>query len=241
MGSLRFGGIRFVVYSNDHLPRHIHAFLGGTEVIIDLHEDGDVDWHNAEMPSGPAEQVVQLYEGRLRQRQITSRSWLRCGRGFMAKHKVLTTDGAIDRARLAARELSAEPRVQAAHYYARLDLIALELREGRRVFVPREDVEGLAGANKRQVAEIEVLGSGTGLHWPALDLDLYVPALLNGVLGSRKWLQAIGSKGGSAATAAKVQAARTNGALGGRPRKTAGPQRSSRAASGRLAKGQRSA
>lgn len=43
MGSLSFGGIRFAVYSNDHLPRHVHGFLGGTEAIVDLLDDGRVD------------------------------------------------------------------------------------------------------------------------------------------------------------------------------------------------------
>jgi hypothetical protein len=40
--SLRFGGIRFVAYSNDHPPRHVHGFCGGTEAIIDLRADGNV-------------------------------------------------------------------------------------------------------------------------------------------------------------------------------------------------------
>lgn len=39
---LRLDGIRFVVYSNDHPPRHVHGFLGETEVILDLRADGDV-------------------------------------------------------------------------------------------------------------------------------------------------------------------------------------------------------
>lgn len=42
MGSLRFGGIQFVLYSNDHPPRHVHGFLDGTEVIVDLRMDGNV-------------------------------------------------------------------------------------------------------------------------------------------------------------------------------------------------------
>ncbi|MHB1795100.1 MAG: hypothetical protein ACYCPO_09040 [Acidobacteriaceae bacterium] len=42
MGSIRFDGIRFVVCSNDHFPRHIHGFLGETEVIADLRPDDNV-------------------------------------------------------------------------------------------------------------------------------------------------------------------------------------------------------
>jgi hypothetical protein len=42
VGSLRFDGIQFVVYSNEHLPRHVHGFLSETEVIVDLLADGNV-------------------------------------------------------------------------------------------------------------------------------------------------------------------------------------------------------
>jgi hypothetical protein len=41
-GSLRFGGVLFVVYSNDHLPRHVHGFAGETDAIVDLRLDGTV-------------------------------------------------------------------------------------------------------------------------------------------------------------------------------------------------------
>ena len=42
MGSRRFGGVRFVVYTNDHHPAHIHAFCDGGEVIVELLADGNV-------------------------------------------------------------------------------------------------------------------------------------------------------------------------------------------------------
>src|ERR1035438_5054054 len=42
MGSLTFDGIRFVVYSNDHPPRHVHGFLSEAEAVVDLRADGNV-------------------------------------------------------------------------------------------------------------------------------------------------------------------------------------------------------
>lgn len=42
MSSIRFGGILFVVYPNDHEPRHVHGFLQETEVIVDLLYNGNV-------------------------------------------------------------------------------------------------------------------------------------------------------------------------------------------------------
>jgi Domain of unknown function (DUF4160) len=42
VGSLLFDGVRFVVYSNDHPPRHVHGFYAESEAIVDLLEDGNV-------------------------------------------------------------------------------------------------------------------------------------------------------------------------------------------------------
>jgi hypothetical protein len=46
MPSLRSGNARFVAYPQDHEPRHIHGFLGETEVVVDLKEDGTVELAN---------------------------------------------------------------------------------------------------------------------------------------------------------------------------------------------------
>jgi hypothetical protein len=42
VASLKFGAVRFVIYSNDHPPRHVHGFSGETEAVIDLREDGTI-------------------------------------------------------------------------------------------------------------------------------------------------------------------------------------------------------
>jgi hypothetical protein len=52
--SLRFGGVRFVAYSNDHPPRHVHGFCGGIEAIIDLRADGAVSLADREDVIRPA-------------------------------------------------------------------------------------------------------------------------------------------------------------------------------------------
>jgi hypothetical protein len=46
MGSIRFDGIRFVVYTMDHEPRHIHGFYAEVEVIVDHLSDGNVSLAN---------------------------------------------------------------------------------------------------------------------------------------------------------------------------------------------------
>ena len=59
---------------------------------------------------------------------------------------------------------------------------------------------------------------------PASTPDIYIPALLQGVLGSKSWMAArLGAAGGRVRGGAKAAASRDNGRRGGRPRKvTAG-------------------
>jgi hypothetical protein len=42
VGSRQFGAVKFVVYSNDPRPRHVHGFADETEAIVDLLASGDV-------------------------------------------------------------------------------------------------------------------------------------------------------------------------------------------------------
>ncbi len=138
----------------------------------------------------------------------------------MAKHKVITTKPEIDRAMEQARSLSDEPRVVKVEYRPGpgLDLFILKLSDGRRHLIPREDLQGLRSATREQIGQVEILGNGTGLHWPALNLDHYVPSLLQRIYGNRARMSEIGRTGGAARSVAKKRAARTNGTKGGRPR-----------------------
>ena len=75
-----------------------------------------------------------------------------------------------------------------------------------------EDAQGLEHAKAADLAEIELSPSGFGIHFPRLNADFYVPALLEGFLGSRKWMAArMGEAGGKSRSKAKKAAARANG------------------------------
>jgi hypothetical protein len=87
------------------------------------------------------------------------------------------------------------------------------------MFAP-EAAEGLEKATPAQLEPIEISPSGFGIHFPKLDADLYLPALLEGFLGSRKWMASrMGATGGRSRSVAKRSAAKKNGRLGGRPKK----------------------
>ena len=115
-----------------------------------------------------------------------------------------------------------QPRATSARFDRRGARIVVGLSNGLDVGVPVNLAQGLAGAKATDLADIEISPTGLGLHWPRLDADLYLPALMEGMFGTRRWMaQRLGKSGGSSTSQAKRKAARVNGKLGGRPRKTA--------------------
>jgi hypothetical protein len=113
----------------------------------------------------------------------------------------------------------ADRRAVRAEYEAVGDRVAVYLSDGVIVSIPREYLQGLHGATRAQLSDINVVGRGTGLHWPELDADHYVPGLLNQVFGTKRWMSELGRLGGLSRSEAKARASRANGAKGGRPRK----------------------
>jgi hypothetical protein len=98
--------------------------------------------------------------------------------------------------------------------------IVIELSSGLAVSFRPQDAQGLESATASDLAKIEITPSGLGIRFPQLDADIYLPALLEGFLGSRRWMAAANGRiGGSASSDAKAAAAKANGTLGGRPRK----------------------
>ncbi len=129
----------------------------------------------------------------------------------------------FERGNLRAKDLETRiPRAVSAHYDRETGRIVIHLSSKLIVSFSPADVEGLEGARPSQLKEIEISPSGFGIHFPALDADLYVPGLLEGFLGSKAWMASrLGQMGGMSRSTGKQAASRANGKLGGRPRKRA--------------------
>ena len=116
--------------------------------------------------------------------------------------------------------LATIPHAISARYDRRIGRIVVRLSTGLEISFSPRDAQGLEAATWEQLREIEIDPPGFGLHFPALDADLYIPSLLEGFFGSKRWMAArLGELGGKTKSAAKAEASRANGRLGGRPKK----------------------
>ena len=116
--------------------------------------------------------------------------------------------------------LEVEPRATAARYNRKTGRVTVDLMNGCTYVFPPHLVQDLSDASPDDLEAVEVDGMGFNLHWPKLDADLYVPALVAGVFGTKDWMsKALARQAGRSTSPAKSAASRTNGAKGGRPRK----------------------
>lgn len=114
------------------------------------------------------------------------------------------------------------PSAITAHYDPNRGRVVVGLSSDLEVTFFPGSVQGLENAKASQLEPIEITPSGFGLHFPKLDADVYLPALLEGVFGSKRWIAAqLGTLGGRSKSVAKAVASRNNGRLGGRPKKIA--------------------
>ncbi|WP_425351364.1 DUF2442 domain-containing protein [Kumtagia ephedrae] len=66
----------------------------------------------------------------------------------------------------------------------------VELRSGASVSFPVDKVQDLANARDEDLAEVEIVGDGIGLHWERLDVDFAVAGLAAGIFGTAKYMAA---------------------------------------------------
>ncbi len=113
------------------------------------------------------------------------------------------------------------PRAVTARYDAGRNRVIVRLTTGIEIdFAPR-DVEGLQHASTEDLKSVEVEAFGLGIHFPTIDADLYVPALLKGVLGSKRWMTArLATTTGGIHDASQPGAMRENGNRRRRRRKS---------------------
>ena len=132
---------------------------------------------------------------------------------------------ARDRERFARARARGQQRAQdpsalvEAQYDATRDAIDLRFRGGGSMSIPRQIVPRVDDVPASALESISVSLAGDALSWPSLDVDVYVPGLVERAFGTRLFARATGQRGGRRRSKAKAAAARANGRKGGRPRK----------------------
>jgi hypothetical protein len=111
-------------------------------------------------------------------------------------------------ARMAAKRVG--PIAVAARYDRGRGRIVVRLSTGLELAFPPRLMEGLGTASPAQLGQIEITPSGLGLHWPSLDADVYLPALLDGIFGSKRWVVPPAS-GGARSTSVEARGRRALG------------------------------
>ena len=92
-----------------------------------------------------------------------------------------------------------ETRALAVRYDRQLSRVVVDLTHGCTFLFPPALAQGLERATEDELATVEILGSGYGLHWEALDVDLSIPGLLAGVFGNKAHTERLSSQAKSAA------------------------------------------
>jgi len=73
---------------------------------------------------------------------------------------------------------AAFPSAVAVRYDRRIGRIVIALASGTQISVAPREVKGLKHAHPDDLDPAEISPSGLGIHFPKLDADLYIPALL---------------------------------------------------------------
>ncbi len=76
-----------------------------------------------------------------------------------------------------------ELRTRATAVFVEGGYVCVRLEDGREVRFPAEKSRRLRNATPQQLANVELICNGTGLHWPDLDEDLSLLGILEGRFG----------------------------------------------------------
>jgi Protein of unknown function (DUF2442) len=111
-----------------------------------------------------------------------------------------------------------EPRAVAAEY--KDGEIFIQTNSGWSFSFKPEMLEELQQAKPAHLKDIKILGDGSTLEWTVLDVHIGIGALCVQLLGEKFLKSEMARRTGSVKSVRKSDAAKANGRLGGRPRKT---------------------
>jgi hypothetical protein len=182
VGSKKFDGVWFSIYSHDHPPPHAHGRYAGVQVIVGTPAGLNGATGGSSRRDHAVGTVKRVTFGMcLTLLQPTAASSWSFGRRLMDRNpNRLITDGEIDQALLRAREFDSFPRIMEATFnpHPGLEFLMLRLSDGRSLPVPREELAELKNATPEQAQNLSIGPHGLDNWWPQLDDGLYLPGFL---------------------------------------------------------------
>lgn len=172
---------------SEHTSGQVHVFHGNGEVIVDLRPIGVREVYR--MPPGDVATAVALVD------EHRADLIVRSGERFIPETKGRT--GSVTRtiaprvileqipaARARADDaLASGVRAMEARYDETTERIAVEMFSGAGFAIPVAFVPGLNETTPAQRAALTLTASGIGIRWPALNIDVHVPGVLERLLG----------------------------------------------------------
>jgi len=102
---------------------------------------------------------------------------------------MIITDEAFDQAKNQAEAMkTAFPVAVSVRYDRRVSRVVILLASGLELAFSPKNIQGLESAHPADLLDAEITPSGLGIYFPRIDADLYIPALLEGFLGTKKWM-----------------------------------------------------
>ena len=80
------------------------------------------------------------------------------------------------------------PRAEKVDSHPDLGVLVVTLTNQQRLVLPAENLQGLEKASLAQLENYELAGGGTRIRFPDLSADFWVPGLVRGIYGSRRWM-----------------------------------------------------
>ena len=115
--------------------------------------------------------------------------------------------------------LNHDPRAASVHYDSKSRRLVVDLINGCTLIVPAALLQGLARAKASDLADVHILGPGTTLNFPRLDVQFSVTGLVAGIFGTKAWMSELERTRRRVTSAGKRSAATKNARLGRGPGK----------------------
>jgi hypothetical protein len=85
--------------------------------------------------------------------------------------------------------LKTEPRAKSATYDPKTRRVIIELLNGCVFIVPVDLMQGLRGASDEDLADFSLMPRGFDLHWHKLDAQFTIFGLMQGLFGTKPWME----------------------------------------------------